>query len=126
VLDILEPAQFAKELEPKRKLTAIEGVDRLKVRARFEQLRNLVSRVFNVSKYLFARFLRMQNEHKKDITLGPEPVLDRFKCSGSSSSCTSGIAKTGTEDMWQLCRTSVYGLRRQTIGQVHSIPSARL
>jgi hypothetical protein len=76
VWDILEPAQFAKELEPKRKLTAVEGVDRLKVRARFEQLRNLVSRVFNVSKYLFARFLRMQNEHKKEITLGPEPVLE--------------------------------------------------
>ena len=123
--DILEPAHFPKELEPKRKLTAVEGVDRLKVRARFEQLRNLVSRVFNVSKYLFARFLRMQNEHKKEITLGPEPVLGRFKCSGSSSSCTSGIAETGTEDMWKLCRTSVYGLRLQTIGQIHSIPSAR-
>jgi hypothetical protein len=76
VWDILEPAQFAKELEPKRKLTAAESVDRLKVLARFEQLRNLVSRGFNVSKYLFARFLRIQNEHKKEITLGPEPVLD--------------------------------------------------
>jgi hypothetical protein len=62
--------------EPKRKLAAVEGVDRLKLSAFMKQLRNLVSRVFNVLKDLFARFLRTQYEHKKEISLGPEPVLD--------------------------------------------------
>jgi hypothetical protein len=62
--------------EPKRKPTAVESIDRLQLHARFKQLGNFVGNVFNVLKCVFARFLLVQYEHKKEITLGPEAVLD--------------------------------------------------
>src|SRR6202162_6758518 len=62
--------------ESRRELPAVEGVDRVKLPPCVKQLCNPVGRVFNVSKDLFARFLRTQYEHKKEISLRPEHVLD--------------------------------------------------
>jgi hypothetical protein len=62
--------------EPQRKVTAVEGIDRRYLLPRFKQPGNLVSNAFNLSKRVFARFLNVHYEHKKEITLGSEPVLD--------------------------------------------------
>jgi hypothetical protein len=60
--------------EARRKPVAVEGIDLLKLPACLEQLRNLVSCVFNLSKYLFAGFLGVQYD-KEEIVLGTHSIM---------------------------------------------------
>jgi hypothetical protein len=56
-------------------LAAIEGIDRLNLLACVKQLRNLVSRVLNLSKYVFAGFLRVQYDDNQNIVFGPHSIM---------------------------------------------------
>ena len=60
-------------------LAAIESIDRLKLLACVKQLRNLVSRVFNLTKYVSAGFLRVQYDHNQDIVSGPHSIMGVHK-----------------------------------------------
>jgi hypothetical protein len=54
---------------------AIEGIDRPNLLARVKQLRNLVSRILNLSKYALAGFLGVQYDDKQHIVFGPQSIM---------------------------------------------------
>jgi hypothetical protein len=64
---------------PWNELVDIEGIDRLKLLACVKQLRKLVSRVLNLSKYVFARFFRVQYDRNQKIDLGPNSIMGVHK-----------------------------------------------
>jgi hypothetical protein len=61
-------------LQAWQKPAGVEGIDCLKLLACVKQLSNLVSRVFNLLKYLFAGFLRVQYEDKQEIVSGSHSI----------------------------------------------------
>ena len=65
--------------EARLKPVAVEVIDLLKLPACFEQLRNFVSRVFNLSQYIFVGFLRVQYEDKEEIFLGPHSFMGVYE-----------------------------------------------
>jgi hypothetical protein len=62
--------------EAKHELTVVVGIDCLTFLVCVKQLCNFVSQLFHLLKRVSAGFLRVQYEHKKEIALESQPVLN--------------------------------------------------